>query len=84
MIIGKYTKKKLLRKLKKEMPEDACIRVVFSQTIRASLHEYYLIFIDDFTYSIYEKVVEKEGVAGIVEIISSLYLEDKMKEILGG
>ena len=80
---GKYTRK-LLRKLKKELPEDANVKVVFAPTIRPSLKEYYRIWIDEFNYTVFEVFIEREGIKAAVEIISSLYLEDRMNEILGG
>lgn len=51
---GKYMRK-LLRKLRKKLPEGMPVKVIFSQTIKPSLHEYYLIFVDGFQYTVYEK-----------------------------
>lgn len=71
---GKYTDK-ISETIKEQLP--CCkVNVIYAPEIDAKKEEYYLIYIDDFRYSIYEPCIEAVSLTKAIQIIIGLYNND--------
>lgn len=71
---GKYTTK-IKDAIKKLLPYCHVV-VYYAPEINPRKHEYYMIFIDDFRYSIYEPCLEEVSLEQAIQIVIDLYNDD--------
>lgn len=71
---GKYTNK--IKDAIKELLPYCHVIVYYAPEVNPRKEEYYMIYIDDFRYSIYELYLEEVSLEKAIEIIITLYNDD--------
>ena len=74
MMKGKYTNQ--IRDIIKEQLPYCHVVVYYAPEINPKKEEYYMIYIDDFRYSIYEPCLKAVSLEQAIQIIIDLYNND--------